>query len=179
MRCAVEMYFDTRTEARVRTLRQKLVQAGLPVRLDAMGERPHISLAVFDQLNVERLRPLLRRYARLAEPVSIILGAVGMFPTSEGVLFLAPAPNINLMDAHMAFQSSLEPLHIQCIEYYRPRTWLPHCTLASGLDSQQIARAMELCHTAFEPVAGHLLEVGIACYGGERVAHTEVLKLGE
>src|SRR4051812_18091288 len=52
---AVEMYFDEKTEKTLRDLRKVLSDAGVRPVLDEIGDRPHISLAVFSQVDIDVL----------------------------------------------------------------------------------------------------------------------------
>src|SRR3954465_1410669 len=97
---AVELYFDPATERILRDLRSALTAAGIKPVLDEIGDRPHISLAVFSQIDPDELLPELEDFAGEMNVMPITLSAIGSFPTAEAVLFLAPAITQELMDVH-------------------------------------------------------------------------------
>ena len=55
----------------------------------ALEVHAHISLVVCDGLDVEQFRPVLAQVAAETPRLPCILASVGVFPTDEGVLFLA------------------------------------------------------------------------------------------
>ena len=73
---AVEMYFDEKTEKALRDLRKVLSDAGVRPVLDEMGDRPHISLAVFSQVDVNVLLEELEGFAAETRPLPITLSAI-------------------------------------------------------------------------------------------------------
>jgi len=84
---AVELYFDRRTEQNIAYLRHVLIKNGIPSILDKSGDRPHISLAGFSDVDCDVLVSLVREFANSLEPFNIQLSAIGTFPTHENVLF--------------------------------------------------------------------------------------------
>src|SRR5262245_52848517 len=84
---AVEMYFDQKTEKALRELCKVLADAGVRSVLDEIGDRPHISLAVFSQVDVDALLEETGRFATDTRPMPITLSAIGAFPSAEAVLF--------------------------------------------------------------------------------------------
>ena len=151
---AVELNLCRGNAARVVKVWESLAREGLnPVMLD-LGAQPHVSLAVFEELNPEALRADLRRFAEVTPPLSVDLAFAGTFPTAEGVVFLAPVVTQELLALHSRFHSVLRERGIDSVEYYRPGNWVPHCTVAIDLAPDQVAAALEICvqSQAFGPV---------------------------
>jgi hypothetical protein len=88
---AVEMYFDDAADSRVRNVWRLLAERGVPPLLSEIGSQPHISLAVLESLEPNRLRPSIAEFARTTRPIDLRLSAIGTFPSSEGVVYLAPS----------------------------------------------------------------------------------------
>lgn len=65
---AVELYFDSQTEKGVWDLRHTLVEQGISSTLGDLGDRPHISLAVFPDVDCDGLIVLTKDYAGEIEP---------------------------------------------------------------------------------------------------------------
>src|SRR5258707_15574899 len=76
---AVEMYFDEKTGKSLRDLRKILTDTGVRPVLDEMGDRPHISLAVFSQVDVEELLEEVEKFAAETKAMPITLSAIGAF----------------------------------------------------------------------------------------------------
>src|SRR4051812_24333924 len=158
---AVELYFDPATERILRDLRSALTAAGVRPVLDEIGDRPHISLAVFSQIDPDQLLPGLENFARDLDPMPLTLSAVGSFPTAEAVLFLAPAITQELMDVHWDFHQMIAGLKLHPHAYYLPDRWVPHCTIAQNIQPELVPTAFDLARKSFKPISGKLTEIGL------------------
>jgi 2'-5' RNA ligase len=158
---AVELYFDPQTEKSLRDLRKVLTNAGVSPVLDEIGDRPHISLAVFSQIDPDELLEELKDFAGELDMMSITLSAVGSFPTADAVLFLAPAITQELMDVHWDFHQLLADLKLHPHAYYLPDRWVPHCTIAQNIQPELVATAFDVCRKSFKPVNAKITEIGL------------------
>lgn len=162
---AAELYFDPAGEARVHHLWEGLAEMGLRSGLLEMDSRPHISLAIFDDLEVERLEEGLREFARTTAPLEVDLSCAGTFPSREGVVFVAPVVTAELLAMHHRFHMLLDELGVVSSEHYRPGVWIPHCTVGIYLSDAEIPVAVDLCRRRVDTYAPTMLvEVGIASY---------------
>ena len=118
----------------------------------ALGAPPHLSLAVWEVIDPDRLRPRLDEFARTLVPPPLRLSSLGLFGGANAVLFLAPAPSRALLALHAAFHQELADLDPQCWPYYRPGRWVPHVTLASGLDATAIGTATAAIAPGWAPI---------------------------
>jgi hypothetical protein len=109
----------------------------------------------------ERLRALTADFARRSSGLSIALSAIGMFPTAEGTLYLAPVVTSELLELHRAFHLELDANGLTSHRYYRPGNWIPHCTVGIGLSSQALACAVDLCLRSEAFVTGNLVEMAL------------------
>lgn len=139
---SVELAFDEQSNDRLSQLWTDLQRIyGKPQRTE-LGVRPHISLAVFPRGEPSSLRRQVEALAGSIPPFTIHLSHVDHIPTSEGVVYLAPAPSPELNAAHQLFHA-LE--HEGCSRYYLPGQWVPHCTVATDVPSEQIASVRAAC----------------------------------
>jgi hypothetical protein len=92
MGLAVELYFDSDTETTLRQVRAALTKGSTPHLLDTLGDRPHLSLAVFEQEEgAGDLLLLVEAFAVTVAPFEIGFSAIGAFPTDEiGSIFVSP-----------------------------------------------------------------------------------------
>ncbi|MCK6439429.1 MAG: 2'-5' RNA ligase family protein, partial [Planctomycetes bacterium] len=116
--------------------------------LPAIGARPHISLGVFDSAGKSHARIELEKIAAHNAPFEIRFSHIGIFPTTEGVVFLAPEPNERLTQLQIEVHNCIKPYVEMTHRYYDPALWQPHCTVAIWLDKTQ---ALETCRN-FKPV---------------------------
>ena len=96
---AIELYFDPAAERALRELIDQLSTRGIRSSRPAAA-RPHVSLAVFDRVNVERVSASLGEFARGCSAMRLQLASIGRFPGDEGVVFLAPIVTRELLELH-------------------------------------------------------------------------------
>ena len=61
---AIELLFDAEFDRRVRDVWQKYARAGVSSYLYESDARPHVTMAVFDQLKLEECQNHLERFVR-------------------------------------------------------------------------------------------------------------------
>lgn len=150
---AVELTFDADSDRRVIDL-WKSVKHGID--LEALGARPHISLAVFrPPVDPGILTKCIEEYAENTTPLELQLSAVGVFPGEEGVVFLSPSSSLQLLDSHRTFHSILEDHGVAPDELYGPGRWVPHCTAAQEVPVDDLAAVVDLARVsnAFGPLS--------------------------
>ena len=158
---AVLLYFDKQTEQSILNLRHALIEQGFPSTLDKAGDRPHISLAGFSNVDSDILISLVQEYANSIESFSIQLSSIGIFPTDENVLFLSPTPTLQLLTYHQEFHRRLVKSKLISSPYYVPENWTPHCSVEMNIPDEQFPKAIEFCRKAFKPVIGQFQEIGV------------------
>lgn len=154
------MYFDGRADRAVRALWQTLTDAGLPslATLTHRRHRPHATLAVAESLAaVDAVR---LRAALTARPPDLRLYVLGTFPGNEGALFLGLQVTGDLLAYHSGVHAALAGAPVRPWPYYQPGNWVPHCTLAEGLDAGQAGRAFALLR-GYQPITAAVAAVGI------------------
>jgi 2'-5' RNA ligase len=142
---AVELNLSRDSAARVVKVWESLAREAINSVMLDVGAQPHISLAVFEDLNPEVLRVDLRRFAEVTRPLSVDLASAGTFPTAEGVVFLAPVVTEELLEVHKKFHSLLRDRGVDCVEYYWPGKWVPHCTVAIDVPPDKMGAALARC----------------------------------
>jgi 2'-5' RNA ligase len=157
---AIEMYFDAETDFRIRALWEEFASIGASFMHDS-GARPHVSLAVCESADLPATRQLLDRFAGATSGFPIAFSSLGMFPAAEPVAFLAPKVTSELLALHARFFSEFATVARDCWFHYSPSQWVPHCTLAMGLESHQIGRALDISHAAGLPLLGIVSEIGL------------------
>ncbi len=154
------MYVDDQADAAVRRLWLLLADAGLPslATRTHRRHRPHVSLAVAESLadaDLAALRPVLN-----APRPALHLYVLGTFPGGEGALFLGVQVTAELLAFHAEVHAALASQPIRQWAYYLPGNWIPHCTLAEGLDRAETARAFGLL-AGYQPVSATVTSVGV------------------
>jgi len=141
---AVEMYLDAEVAGRVHQTWLDLAGRGISSEMLDIGSCPHITLAAFDEVDPERLRSIIESLSNTIGDLEIELASIGRFPTAEGVIFVAPVVTMRLLELHARFHQELSGLGISSWDYYRPGHWVPHCTIALGVDRSRVDEVMEI-----------------------------------
>lgn len=94
-----------------------------------IGATPHVSLAVFEDVDVPKLTGIVRTFAARTAPFKIRLSSIGIFPGQANVVFLAPVVTENLLKAHASIQEQLAAEGLSCHPYYSTDLWVPHCAV--------------------------------------------------
>lgn len=152
---SVELFFDPKSSMAVHQLGVSLEKAGVPSVFSTLGASPHVSLAVFEQYNPERLHALLKKLAASFPPTSFRLSSVGTFFGKEGVLFLAPAVTDSLLEIHNWIHRTLPKAVEGNWLYYLPGGWAPHCTLSIRLTPKKLNKGLEVLRRKGGAIQGH------------------------
>jgi 2'-5' RNA ligase len=157
MAVAVELLFDDAAAASVRELWARLDAAGIASLSTASHRRhrPHVTLLNASILDVtspliETLRPLVG--------TDLFFDSLATFPGTASVLFLGARATLPLLSAHAAVHELISSEQTELWQRYRPGMWVPHCTLAGGLDSTAISRAFGLLHP-FQSLPAHVAKI--------------------
>lgn len=154
----VVLWPDAETSARIVDLWQALEDDGVPSLRSHTHRRhrPHVSLIVGEDLDVEAARAALGPTPR--SPIPLRIEAVGLFP--EGVLHLPCVANAALLAEHRRVAEAAAPFVSGRWPYFEPDGWAAHLTLAYGLTDDHVARAVRTV-AAHLPMVGWLTEAGI------------------
>lgn len=160
MGMAVELFFDSSSERRLGELWKSLEAIYGDHHQSELGVRPHLSLTVFPDVEPEFVRAELQNLASRFLPFRLEFNSVESFPTSEGVVYLAPSSSEPLEGIHAAFHASLAAHQELGHSYYRPGSWIPHCTVATGVPMDLRGAVVEACQAA--DVLGEVLVRGVS-----------------
>ena len=139
---AVELYFDAQTDEAVRRLWEALGKRGLNTRGED-ASHPHVSLVVSDGHQPEQLRECL--------PTSI--GRCCRRALRRDRLLRRPRRALPSQPPILELQQQTHSMSVrdpgQVRPFYRPGSWMPHCTLA-----------MPITPTSFPRPGGHRRRYG-------------------
>jgi hypothetical protein len=127
----LEFFFDGEADAAVRGLWRKLSEAGVttPPR-----HRPHVTFAAARTIPAAT-RTALREDLRLLSIPALWLSTLAAF---DGALVLTSVVDTELLAVHSAVHDVLAKRVRDPAAYYLPGSWIPHCTLAEGLEPAQM-----------------------------------------
>jgi 2'-5' RNA ligase len=158
-RFAILLSLDTAAVEAVRELSRHLDIA--PPRDATRGPPPHVTLAGCTGLDLARFRPLAAEVAAATGPLECTLAGLGVFPTAEGVLYLAPAITSELVQLQLVVVERLRQTGATIEPYWTHGQWVPHCTLAIGMPREAVASALGHAFTEFQPITGQLVRLSV------------------
>lgn len=133
---AVVLYLDEFSERRVRQLWDVLDDHGVPSAGSTYEAdyRPHITLAIVEAADPMALADRLRAPLAGVAGMPVTMTALGFFLTERAPAYLAVAPTRRLLEVHEEVHRAIGTAGSWT--YYRPGTWMPHCTLAMDVECQ-------------------------------------------
>src|SRR5258706_1687319 len=127
MAIGVTLWFDELLEARIRDIWAELAAHGISTLLHEGPYRPHVTLGVWERLDIDACVLALREAAPAWPAFPIRFGAVGTFPGDEGAAFLQPVAGAALHRMHRDVHDLTTPFAANPFPYYVPDAWNPHC----------------------------------------------------
>jgi 2'-5' RNA ligase len=155
----VELYFDPDADAKVHLLYESIREMGIHSSMFEAGYRPHVSLGVCEELDHETFAPELEKFAHSMPALSLSLSHFGTF--LGGVLFLGVTATRKLLTVHKDFQNIFERYTPKQASYYLVDQWVPHCTLALGLLSSDMSKALTACYATPLPIHAAVTSIGV------------------
>ena len=162
MKYAIEMYFDRETEGKIMALAQKLADSQLTTKFLEWKTRPHVTLAVFNDVDEEKCVALLRDFVQGREAHPAFLDSVGMFNDTKTV-FLNPTMTKRMYQLQAELHDALKVFDTKGWEWYLPDGWVPHCTVAlnSGDGEAAFYKTSELILREFRKMEGMYVSLGL------------------
>jgi 2'-5' RNA ligase len=146
----------------VHALWDALEEAGVTLGFDRVLIEPHITLSVVETsgtdpaMDIPPLEAWCRRFAASLPRIPLHMPSLGVFTGTEeqgAVLYVAAAARGPLGEAFETFRAGL-PRGIRVVDkIYSPALWMPHITLALGLDPAMLDRALSIATRRFRPIA--------------------------
>jgi 2'-5' RNA ligase len=131
MGLAVSLLFDGATTARVRSLWDRLGEAGISTSMLDLGYAPHLTLTVMEdeELAAQLQRELTRR--AWGDGLDMEIGPVGRFEGTDIVWLGGAGERLRALQGDVAGLVALGAID----PHYRPDNWVPHVTLQTTGDA--------------------------------------------
>lgn len=114
--------------------------------MSRIGASPHVSLAVFDNVDTSRLIPVVRSFAEKTQSLNLRLSSIGVFPNDDNVVFLAAAVTTELLALHKQFHDDLKTAGLSSDPLYLPGAWVPHCTITMEQTLPHALETIQIIH---------------------------------
>ena len=101
---------------------------------------PHITLTSYENIDFQEAMERLNQLCNDVNPFRILFSSYGYFPSEESVLFLNPKSDMELLDIQQEVFELFEDFQVGD----SPKTWVPHCTLATDIPMKKIGEAIDI-----------------------------------
>jgi 2'-5' RNA ligase len=96
------------------------------------GHLPHLSYQVACRYDTEPARKVLKNFARDVAPFEVETSGLGVFTGERPVLYISVVRDPALSWLHRMIWREVSAAASGVADYYSPRRWIPHITLAHG-----------------------------------------------
>jgi 2'-5' RNA ligase len=140
---------------------RQIAEAGISSHLHESGVRPHLTLAVGDQVDGPSVETVLREWGASNAARQITFNGLGLSPSERANVFLTPIVTEDLLELHRGLHDKLEGLVDSPWTRYLPGHWVPHCTIVERVPQIELARTIEIARSAPFPVKANLVEIAL------------------
>jgi len=168
MSYAISLWFDDESEKKIRNIWKALSESNLSSVLWTGSYRPHITLAVCEELNLPLFKESLSELFKATESFQLTLPLIGCFTSLPGNLsssgsavFLGVTPTNFLLNFHAEIHKQIGFFGKTPKKYYLPNIWNPHCTLAPGVLSENIPNVIKVVQKTDLPLVIKVTRIGV------------------
>lgn len=161
MKYAVNLYFNKEAESYITEIWRDLERLEKGKCLTCANGRPHMTLAIYDDLDLEIAKGRIKSLIRDACCFELKFLQIGIFPNHKGAIFLTPNLTEDLFQIHRRFHDAFKDFAEQGWDYYKPQSWYPHCTLALETPKEAIPSVLEQILKDFTPIDFTVKSIGI------------------
>ncbi len=105
---------------------------------------PHFTWHVAESYQHPEVIRILEDFSRKRKPFRVQATGLGLFTGSSPTLYVPILKKIRLIRIHRKLSQQVTPFSEGAFEYYMPDQWVPHVTIASGVDlPHHLACALE------------------------------------
>lgn len=165
MTFSIGMYFDKATEQEIRRIWQAVAAGGKANYLYHSGDRPHITLAIMETLDLQQASHILREIASEWQVMEVSFQSIGIFPSTTAV-FLAPVPTPGLLRLQKDLRIALEGFtQFQDSPYFLPGKWVPHCSIAIEFPAASLPGVVhQVLDEVHLPLNGLITAIGVTSF---------------
>ena len=159
MRYSTELYFDHDSEDKIKKYLEIIKREGIENLFYNLGASPHLSLAVYND-NIDYLGLIKKLKKFQLSKMNISFKNIGYFCSDENAIFLSPKINNELLDLHKRYHEDFKEYIKHELEYYLPKNWVPHCSMAFEVSNEDFIKALRILKDNFEPLDVTIEKIG-------------------
>ena len=147
---------DEETNQEIQRLWQVLKEQGLSnYAFETEGFVPHITLADFDHLPLNKAITTLTNELLIHQPIPISFSSLSSF-LEANIVFLSPVKSPALASLHLRIHELFSD-NISVDSLYGPESWQPHLTLANRIEPANFPKLYQVCHQHFSKMEGNIV----------------------
>lgn len=149
-----------------------LAAAGIDTDRHDLGYPPHVTLAIYpDDTPEAALEAAFAQLTQTWQTLPLTLSGFGVFPGPSPILWAAPVVTRDLLARHATVCDAFPNLPVH--PHYRPDSWVPHVTLAGGI--QGLDRAIAVLLPGWRSVSGFLNQADLLRFRPVHVLRSRAL----
>ena len=151
MAYAINLRCDNNTAEQLEHLWDRCSQLEEAPSMRAMGNPPHLTFAVYDELDQHILDAGFESALDSLTAMTIRFGSIGYFQAPHAlILWAAPDLPPQISKAHTNIHATID--ESLCRRNYRMGVWVPHCSLATTVPRSRMSDVLALVTAPFDPV---------------------------
>ena len=171
----ITIRFDAESTGRIQELQSLLAKEGISDYADWLGYPPHITFVRCDDAASRLLIQCAGEFAESFRKRSIPLVSLSLFTGNSPVLWLGPLVTSEFLADHRRL---CEQLPLPNHDDYQPDRWVPHVTVAAGMDPGAANAAISTLLPIYEPIVAMIEAVEVVSFPPAKVVWRQVLQIG-
>ena len=164
MAYAVVIYFDEISSQPIINAWRELEEKNISRATITSGIQPHFTLAIYDTFDCGECEKEIKQFAEISGVLSINADHFGIFPHPSPVIFIAPAPNRELIRFHKRIHQALKNNVGGSWEIYQPGKWVPHLTIVRDIEKKNFSDALKICMKIHLPLKLKITQIGVVSF---------------
>lgn len=158
---AVAALFDNATEKCIKNLWNSLRDKEISnYGQEVKDRRAHITIADYNNLDKNSFIELMEEVYKDKNEIEISLSILGTFIKS-GTLFVSAVITTELQEFHKSYHDRFSKFNDDPNSFYLPGKWVPHCTIASRLNDENMLKAFDYCSKELKMIKGKITEIAL------------------
>ncbi len=158
---AVVLYLDTQISNPIQQTILELAQRNIAPYMQVNSVQPHVTLAIFDDLDCQTCEIKISRLARKIKVFDLNFAYLGIFHSESTVVYLGPTSTQELLSMHSRLHEILKNDATRSWDLYQPGNWVPHCSLAVEFPPQKLQKAVQICMKIMLPLSVPIASLGV------------------
>ena len=170
----INIRFDAESTGRIQKLQSRLAQEGISDYAKWLGYPPHITLVRCEDSDPELLIRCAADFAESFRRRPIPLVSLSLFTGDSPVLWLGPLITAEFLADHRRLCEQLpRPNHGN----YQPDRWVPHATVAAGMDADAAKAAISILLPTYEPIVAMTESLEVVSFPPAQVVWKQLLRV--